>query len=727
MTQSGHATLTNLPMQGSGRLRASVSALPARPPVAIRAGMLPWVPFWLSCGIGGWFLLPQEPGADFYAGLLVVAALCLIGLRLAPRLAGQGRIGWAWLDHSQLAALSLLLVVTGAGVAGLRAHLVAAPVLDFRYYGPVEGRVIGIDRSSRDRMRLLLDQVRLRDVAPGRTPERVRISLLQDDGLPVAGQQVMLTAHLSAPSGPSEPGGFDFRRLAWFERIGAIGYTRTPIMSVAPPKAHSLLALHRVRISLAKAMQDRIGGQAGAIAAALMTGDRSGISEATNEAMRASNLYHIISISGLHMSMLAGFVYTGLRILASLVQGAAGLRVLPAHKLAAGGALVASALYLWLSGGGVATERAFITVAVMLLAIIADRRAVSLRTVAVAATIVLLLGPEALTQPGFQMSFAATVGLILVSEPWQRFCGRIPAWVRPVVMLVLTSVVAGLATSPIAAAHFGRMTQFGLLANMLVVPVVGALVMPGGVIAALLAPLGLAQPALWLMGVGTKWMIAVAQWVASLDGSVLYVPAAPRAVLPLFGIGMMMIFLAPMLARQGKLGGTGPRRIAGIAMIALAALLWGGATRPTILISASGDAVAVMTPAGRAPSREKGGTYAVSNWLAADGDPADQATAARRPLWHGVPADRWADISHDGKDYRVRHVTAKLSREQAKAYCAESALLIASSKLGAGWLGKCQVVDLKYLLNGGSVSADLDANGFMLTRAEHQVSRRIWQ
>ncbi|WP_258869639.1 ComEC/Rec2 family competence protein, partial [Paracoccus thiocyanatus] len=281
-----------------------------------------------------------------------------------------------------------------------------------------------------------------------------------------------------------------------------------------------------------------------------MTGDRSGIAEETNQIMRDSNLYHIISISGLHMSMLAGFVYAALRLGGVAAQAAGVLRRRPVHKLAAAGALCASALYLWLSGGGVATERAFIMVAVMLLAIIADRRAISLRTVAVAACIVLALSPEALTEPGFQMSFAATVALILVQEPWLRLSPHLPWWGRPVAMLLLSSLVAGLATAPIAAAHFGRMTQYGLLANMLVVPVVGTLVMPGGVLAALLAPLGLAQPALWLMGLGTAWMLAVAQWIADLEGAVALLPAAPRAVLPLMAVGAMMA-----LPRAGPGGG----------------------------------------------------------------------------------------------------------------------------------------------------------------------------
>ncbi|WP_418025460.1 ComEC/Rec2 family competence protein (plasmid) [Paracoccus sp. TD-10] len=726
MTESVNALQRRLPALAPAGMRHAAAG--PRPPVGIRAGLLPWMPFWLSLGIGGWFLLPREPGPGFYAGLALAGLACLLLPGGAMRLAATGGLGWAWADRLRLAAFALLLVLLGAGLAGGRAHLVAAPVLDFRYYGPVEGRVVGIDRSSRDRMRLLLDQVTLHEVAPARTPARVRISLMSPQDLPVPGQRVMLTAHLGPPAGPAEPGGFDFRRLAWFERLGAVGYARAPVMTVEPPADGGMLALHRIRMSLSQAMQERIGGQAGAVSAALMTGDRSGIAEATNQIMRDSNLYHIVSISGLHMSMLAGFVYAALRLGGVAAQGLGGIRAVPVHKLAAVGALCASALYLWLSGGGVATERAFIMVAVMLLAIIADRRAVSLRTVAVAAGIVLVLNPEALTEAGFQMSFAATVALILMQDPWTRLSPRLPWWARPALMLFLSSFVAGMVTAPIAAAHFGRMTQYGLLANMLVVPVVGTLVMPGGVFAALLAPLGFAQPALWLMGLGTGWMLAVAQWISDLEGAVTLLPVAPRTVLPLMAVGAMLL-----LPGAGAAGAGGPallvlRRGMGIALLAAAGLLWLGAKRPDVLVSGQGDAVAVLTPAGRVPSKPAGGSFAVESWLKADGDAADQAGAATRPLWQGAPSNRMVELDRAGARLRIRHLTGKAARQDARGFCREGGILVANVALvpGRGALGPCLVLDPPYLGKHGAIAVYLQASGPKYVSVDRPGFRRLW-
>ncbi len=699
-------------------------AVPRRAAVAIRAGMLPWVPFWLALGIGGWFLLRDEPGRAFYAALALCACLGLLGPALVLRLAERGRCDWLWADRSRLAGLALLLMALGAGLSGFRAHLVAAPVLGFRYYGPVEGRVIGIDRSSSDRMRLLLDQVSLRDVPPGRVPQRVRISLMTAQDLPVPGQRVMMTAHLGPPGGASEPGGFDFRRMAWFERLGAIGYARTPVLAVAMPRDDGALALHRLRMSLAETMRERIGGQEGAVSAALVTGDRSGISEQTNEIMRASNLYHIISISGLHMSMLAGFVYAALRIAGAAAQGLAGARGIAVHKLAAAGALAVAALYLWLSGGGVATERSFVMVAVMLVAIIVDRRAVSLRTVAVAAVLVLILAPEALTEPGFQMSFAATVALILVQEPWLKLAPALPWWARPVVMLVLSSAVAGLATSPIAAIHFGRMTQYGMLANLLVVPVVGMLVMPGAVFAAVLAPLGLAQPALWLMGLGTKWMLWVAAWVAGLDGAVTLVPAPPPAVLPLLGLGAALLFLGP-LTEAGRL--LLLRRILGAGLLAASALVWFWSERPLVLVSAEGDAVTVMTQAGRVPSKPRGGGFAIQNWLEADGDSADQRTAAARALWTGPNPDRQAILGAGDGSLRLRHLTGKAAEALDRLDCQGPTIVVADRKLTATVDPDCLVLDAARLRRTGAVAIGIRQGQPWLRPAQGPGPGRIWQ
>lgn len=690
---------------------ATRNAGPAR---SGRAGRLPWLPVCLSTGIGCWFTLPHDLSGWHFLAFTSLILTGLILWQMTRLFAANGQLAWQVAEPLGHCGLAITLIAAGFVLIEIRSTQVAAPILGWRYYGPVEGMVVDIDRSARDRIRLTLEDVTLKDIDAERTPARVRLSLMDQAAvaLPALGENVRLTGHLSPPPGPASPHGFDFRWTAWFRGLGAVGYSRMPAISLAPPEGGKW-RVHRFRMAISAKIQQRIGGQEGAVAAALMTGDRSGILEATNRIMRSSNLYHIISISGLHMGMLAGFAYGAIRYAIVGFQAAgAGLR-LSAHKSAAVIALIAAAGYLWLSGGGVATERAFIMVAVMLGAILADRKAISLRTVALAATVILLLRPEALTSPGFQMSFAATIALILVYGPWSRVAPRIPFWLRPLAMLITSSLVAGMATSPIAAAHFNQMAHYGLLANLLVVPIMGTLVMPAGVIAAILAPLGLAAPALWVMGMGAKWMLFIADWIAGLEGAVTMIVQPVPLVLPLMGCGAALLVLCwrpwkdlkrPSLPSLGC--------ISGAAMLITAGILWLDTARPLLLIASQGEAAGLMTPQGRALSKPSGGSFTARSWLREDGDIATQEESAARPGWSGDRAARYAMI---GNGWEVWHFTGKGSGPKAAAACLPRRIVIASERTGLKRsMQNCLLFDQYALRYSGSVAIDIQAGDLVI-------------
>ena len=573
--------------------------------LAQRGHLFTWAPVCLGLGIGIYFSLGWEPGLPHYAALL---GLILSGLALTR-----------WLGLWAPFAWGLVLVSLGFCLAGARAHHLAEPVIGWRYYGPIEGRIVDIDRSASDALRLTLDQVVLDDVRPRRTPARVRVSLHGQQGFitPKPGMVVILTGHLSPPGGPVEPGGFDFQRHAWFQRLGAVGYTRTPVLTLEPPGEG--LWMFKARMALSDRVQTGLPGEAGAFAAAIMSGDRSGMGQETLRALRSTNLAHLLAISGLHMGLLAGFVFAAFRVAFSLVP-AVGLRV-PAKKISALGALAVAAVYLGLSGGNVATERAFVMVAVALVAVMADRRVLSLRAVAVAALIVLVLRPEALLGPGFQMSFAATTALVAVFG-WLRDA-KVPLgpkWFRPVFAVVVSSAVAGAATAPVAAAHFNQFAHYGLVANLLSVPLMGVLVMPAAVLAVCLMPLGLEVVALWIMGLGLDWILGVAHWVSGLEGARGTVVSPAPVVLPLLAFGGLIVVLW-----QGR------ARWIGLAPAALSMVLWIGTERPDVLIADNGSLIGVMTEKGRALNRARGSGFVATNWLENDGVALEQEAAAA--LW----------------------------------------------------------------------------------------------
>jgi competence protein ComEC len=589
------------------------------------------------------------------------------------------------------------LLAAGLALAGARAHWVAAPVLDFRYYGPVEGRVVAIDRSASDAVRLTLDQVVLARTDPARLPGRVRVSLHDEaaERVPPAGATAILTAWLSPPQGPVEPGGFDFRRHAWFQGLGAVGYTRTPVLLLAPPEGAELLVT-RARMALSARVQAALPGEAGAFAAAVLSGDRSGMSLATIEDLRDSNLAHLLAISGLHMGLLAGFVFAVLRLGLVLLP-----RVgphLPAKKIAAGGALVAAAGYLALSGGNVATERAFVMAAVALVAVMLDRRAFSLRAVALAALIILAWQPEALLGPGFQMSFAATTALVAVFAALRDAdLPELPRWTRPVTAVVVSSAVAGLATAPVAAAHFNQFAHYGLIANLASVPLMGTVVIPAGVLAALVMPLGLEAWPLWVMGLGLDWILGVADWAAGLTGAVRPIPAPPAVVLPLMAAGALFVMLW-----QGR------ARWAGAAPVALSLVLWAGGERPPILIAEGGALVGMMTDEGRALSKARGAGFAAAVWLENDGDAADRGEAAAR--W---PAEG-----------PVRHVWSR--RETTDfAGCARGEIVVLTERY-KGPPQPCLLIDAARLEGAGSLALYPTDTGLRIESATLREGRRLW-
>lgn len=577
---------------------------------AQRGHLFVWVPVCLGVGIGLFFASRVEPDLSAY-GAAMAAILVLLAL---SRFCGE--------TFAPLCT-ALVLGLAGFVLAGARSHLVAAPVLEFRYYGAIEGRVTAIDRSQSGNLRLTLDQVVLERTAPARTPRQVRVSLhgVQDHLVPEPGMLVILTGHLAPPSGPSEPGGFDFQRMAWFQRIGGVGYARTPVLALAPPTPGApLIALNRLRMAMSMQIQSELPGQVGAFASALVTGDLSGLSPKTVQDMRNSNLSHLLSISGLHMGLLCGLVFGCMRFGLALIPPLA-LRI-PVKKWAAVLAFVTSAAYLALSGNSVATQRSFLMVAVMLCAVLLDRRALTLRSVTIAAILVLLLRPESLLDPGAQMSFAATLALVWVFGEMRRFgVYRLPKWAREALVMVLSSAVAGLATAPIAAAHFNQSASYGLIANLVSVPVMGAIVMPAAVLAACLSLVHLAWIGLWIMGLGVRWILTVSEVISNLDGAVRHVSQPAPIVLPMLVLGMLWVILW-----QGR------ARHAGLVPAILAFWIWVSGGRPEVLIAQSGGLIGVMTDAGRALNKVRGDGFAADSWLTRDGEVVDRDLAFARAV-----------------------------------------------------------------------------------------------
>lgn len=460
----------------------------------------------------------QPPGLTACLLALMIFS-CLVILRRAGR---------------SLGAQVLLVILLAAAAASARVHLVAAPRLTEERYVSMEGYVEAFDRRPDRAPRLVLAPTLIDEQLSG-LPERVRLIVRTraPDKLE-RGSKVALKAILAPPSPPVVPGGYDFARAAFFDGVGAEGYAASSIRVLAPPSAAASGwrdAVERTRDDTAQELMRLLPSQAGAVAVALTVGDRHYIDKETAADIRDAGLAHLLAISGLHMGLITAAAFFVFEYLFAAVPQVA-LRIRP-KKIAAVAAWGIACAYLLMSGMGIATVRAFIMISVGLLAILFDRRVLSLRSIALAVFAVLILWPEAVLSVSFQMSFAATAALVAVYELLSRKgltargdAGPFKRLLRFILFMGFTSLVAQLAIAPFALYHFQTLSLIGIVANIVVVPIMSVLIMPLALLTMVLMPLGLhAWPAA-LLGLGLEQVIWLAGYFAHFPFAV-YRAGAP--------------------------------------------------------------------------------------------------------------------------------------------------------------------------------------------------------
>ncbi len=670
-----------------------------------------WTPVFLGAGIGFYFALPAEP--------LVWAAPATCGLACGGALLLRRRTAAA------LVLAALALFAAGIAIADLRTERVRAPVLEAELGPtPLTGRVVWVG-AGEGRQRYLLDNVRIPGLAAEVTPARVRITAYRapEGGMSLPGTWLRALVKLRPPPGPAEPGAWDFARQAWFERIGAMGFSYGAPEATAPPPGEgaggALAWLSAIRHHVSARILERAPEGTGPMAAALLTGDRSAIEAPALRAMRDSGLAHLLAISGLHIGLVAGLVFFALRLMLALWEPVA-LRQ-PIKKWAAGGALAAAAAYLLLSGMSVPTQRAFVMVGFVLLAVILDRASLSMRLIAWAALLVLLIAPESMLGPSFQMSFAAATALIATYEaargPLARLAREGGLALRPLLYVAgvsLTSLVAGAATAPFAVYHFNRIADYGLLANLGAVPVTGFWVMPWGLIALLLIPFGAEHIALVPMGWGLDAILWIAREVAALPGAVTLVPAIPPVAIAVIAAGGLWLCIW-----------RGPWRFLGIAVIGGGILVAATERRPDILVDGDARAMAVRGEDGALwLSTSRRARFTTDVWLRRDG----QSTAETWP-WDGEAApgsalrcDSLGCIQRrDGRTV-VLAVDPRALRED----CASADLAITTVPAGRLCRGPAAVIDRFDLWRNGSHALWLTEDGVRVESAAASRGERPW-
>ena len=444
----------------------------------------------------------------------------------------------------------LLLVSSGFFTANLRSLSLDTPVLK-KDIPPrtVTGMVADVRHYTSGKLQITLeDPVISPEIINNVTPRKIRLSVPKFDLLPYPGDKITLKAGLLSPPLPTMPGDFDYARQIWFQGIGATGYAISkPEIIERGAGAYSIST--RQRLVMSEEIRSIIAGDAGGLAAALITGMRSGISHEVAENMRHSGLAHLLAISGLHMGLLCGAAFFFARFLLSRSEYLT-LRY-PIKKWAAIIAIGAGVVYVFLSGGAIPTVRAFIMVLILFMGILLDRKAISLRLVAVAAMVILVLTPEALLSVSFQMSFAAVTALVAVYEKRAAKLAAQPlkdknirkGWGRKISFYVgamlLTTLIAEVAIAPFALFHFNKLVQYGLIANLIAMPVMASWVMPCIVAYLILAPIGLGALALYPMSYGLEIIMFVAKTVSHTPGAISLIPTMDLGPLVLMSLGAL--------------------------------------------------------------------------------------------------------------------------------------------------------------------------------------------
>lgn len=526
-----------------------------------------------AIGIAAYFSAPFEP----QLWMCALASVILAGLY--------------WRQNQQMQEFAgcifcLLIFTLGFGRAVHHSRAVDAPIMPtYERSYDLAGWIAGIDRSGTG-LRYHIELESLRGVDANKMPRAVRVRLARPPETPLrAGDRLSIRAIIKAPPGPVVPNGYDPARRAYFDGFGGFGFAisepeKQPDIDLKP-MINIKRKITRWRYGLASHIHNVAPAHTAGLQAALMTGVRLYIPPEQTENLRVAGLAHILAISGLHMGLLAGGTYAAVTFILALITPLS--RRYDIRKLAAMIGALTATFYLVLSGASVATQRAFIMAIIVFLAVILDRRAISMRSVAVAAFLTLLFHPESLVSVGFQMSFAAVAALVVTYQTWQNYRpvykkrGRGRRFVDFFTSLSVTSFVAGLATGGFAIFHFNRISRYGFIGNLLAMPFFSLAVMPLAVVSFIAMLFGLERLPLQMMGFAISYILTAANWVASWPNAMAYVPSAPSYVLSVFAISFVAICL-------GRLKG----RIAGLALMLICIGIWARTPQPDLRISEDG-------------------------------------------------------------------------------------------------------------------------------------------
>ncbi|WP_159727403.1 ComEC/Rec2 family competence protein [Methylosinus sp. Ce-a6] len=661
--------------------------------IALRRPFL-WLPVAAGAGVLLYFAADREPSFAFSAGGFAIFA----ALAFAAR------------SHRRAQALFLVLACVAGGFfsAVWRAARVDAPIVSRAGVGFLTGFVEEVDPRPNG-ARFILRVASAEGLPADVVPRRVRLTT-RGDAKFAAGDFIGLKARVLPPAHAALPGGYDFSRDAFFAGLGGVGNAlgRIEIMPPPDPAPWSLrffAAVDRLRNDLAARVYRALGGDTGAIAAAMVTGKRDFLSEEAKELIRRAGIFHIITISGVQMTLVAGIFFVGLRRLLALSRTLA--LNYPIKKWAAALAIVGAVLYDIGAGSRVGTERALVMTTIMLVAVLFDRPSLSMRNLALAAVFIVAFQPEALLGASFQLSFAAVAALVAVYEArgasierrrepqaFGRTPSRFDRWRESAAELLLRGPAAPIfatlcatsATASFMAGDFHELSPYVLIGNPLTLAIIEFFAVPGALVGAFLYPFGLDGPVWRYVGFGIDLVTAIARLIA----------AAPGASLPVKSFAPLAIVFLALAVLSLVLWRTWLFRAMAVPFAALG--LFGAANGEgfDLAVAPGGDAAALRLASGELALLGRGRlSFVGEQWLRADADARAPADARG-----GVACDELGCVARAVDGRAVALVT---DRQALIEDCARAAIVIAPFYAPEG-CGAPILIDRRKLAETGAVT-----------------------
>lgn len=677
-----------------------------------------WLPIAFGFGALGYFASPVEPS---FLGLLAVFIAFLVPLLAYSRVEAE--------NFTTLSLhLALLFVLWGmAGALYCQAHVTAnaTPMLS-RDIGwkNVEGTIQKIDPLPEAETRLVLDDLTIESLAPVDTPRRIRITLKKPgDQIYLPGQRVTLLAQIHAPTLPATFGAYDFQRHHFLQGVGALGFAVKPPVIVAQPDVNGVSEhLSVLRTHLQARVEQLLPPAPAGIVTALLTGAQTGITEDIIDTYRKSGLAHALSVSGMHIGMIAGAVFFIVRLGLVICVPRAGL-FWPVKKIAAFTGLLAALFYTMLVGPLLPAWRSMIMTALILLAVMLDRLAISLRTLSIAALVLLLLYPEGVVSIGFQLSFLAVFALVAVysnlrdvlpgwGENWPPFLRLVALWLGGT---LLTGLVATLATAPLILAHFQQLPLYGALANALATPLLSFITMPLVIVVLVAYPFGLADGPIKWLGTSVDWLNTLAASVADLPDAVWLVPVGSAIATALLLAGVICLCLA-----RRK-----PVWAVGLICIGLAVCCWPLRDRPVAYIYPPGDVALVQLQNEEWLRTSRYGQFVTEQWLKREGVPPEEARRLPRKQeqMEGVVCDKAACRVVTRGGVKISLVWQAFA---APEECAWADILITKANLGR--ICPAKQVDRYRLQREGAATVEVQSGkAVILTQKAQEGTPRHWR